>query len=31
MITSATPRIAQATLPQPTLSLAFALGKKTWT
>jgi hypothetical protein len=30
MITSATPRIAQDTLSQPTLYLAFELGKKTW-
>jgi transposase len=30
MITSATPRIAQDTLSQPTLYLAFELGKNTW-
>jgi transposase len=30
MATPATPRIAQHTLTQPTLSLAFALGKNTW-
>jgi transposase len=30
MATSATSRIEQATLPQPTLSLAFALGQNTW-
>jgi hypothetical protein len=30
MATPATPRIAQHTLTQPTLSLAFALGKNPW-
>jgi transposase len=30
MATPATPRIAQHTLPQPTLYLAFELGKNTW-
>lgn len=30
MTTSATSRIEQATLPQPTLSLAFELGQNTW-
>src|SRR5499426_3071020 len=30
MVTSATSRIEQATLPQPTLSLAFELGQETW-
>ena len=31
MATPVTPRIAQHTLLQPTLYLAFALGKNTWT
>ena len=30
MATSATSRIEQATLPQPTLYLAFELGQNTW-
>jgi hypothetical protein len=30
MATAATSRIVQDTLPQPTLSLAFALGENTW-
>jgi hypothetical protein len=30
MATSATSRIEQATLPQPTLYLAFELGQPTW-
>jgi transposase len=30
MTTSATSRIEPATLPQPTLSLAFELGQQTW-
>jgi hypothetical protein len=30
MGTSATSRIEQDTLPQPTLSLAFELGQNTW-
>jgi hypothetical protein len=30
MATAAPSRIEQATVPQPTLSLAFALGQHTW-
>ena len=30
MATSTTSRIEQATLPQPTLYLAFELGQQTW-